>query len=151
MDEKDFDELVEQYEAPLRDLIDDLLTAYHIGDEDDPEVIALSHRRRRLEQRKEELLEQKQSIESRLQHVYAEIRVLEDVAESIDDPKFDRRLKLARTIPEEKRVPENPAIQNHAEKVGLTPQQFIDKLDERYPLDRLGRPMWDEGEIQTDE
>lgn len=146
MDPEDFEDLVEQYEAPMRDLIDELLTAYHLGDEDDPEVIALSHRRRRLEQRKEELLERKESIESRLQHVYAELRVLEDVAESLDDPQLDHRLWKCRSIDDEQRAPENPAIQNHADKVGLTPQQFINKLDERYPVDQFGNPLWDDEE-----
>lgn len=141
MEDSELEDRIEAYEEPLHDLIEELLYAYFEGEGEDREVTALAIRRRRLEQEKEALKERKKEIRDQINEIDKELEVLSDVARDFEDNKIARALDNCKTLHSEKRDPSNDAIQTQAEKVGLPPQQFIERLNDKYPVNKFGEPI----------
>jgi hypothetical protein len=131
------------YDESLHDLIEDLLWEYFGAEDQDAAVQALAVRRRRLREEREMLKERKEQIEENIKEIDNELQIITQVADDIPDDKIEYALEKCKTIEGDKRDPSNPAIENQADKVGLTPQLFIEKLNEKYPVDKFGNPIDD--------
>lgn len=141
MEEDEIKEAIEEYDGSIHALIDELLKEFYTGEQADVPIDALAVRKKRLESKLDKLKLQKEEIKTEIDSVENELEIIEDVARRVGDSYINKALKNCRLLPQRQRVPTNEAIQTQAEKIGITPERFIELLDERYPTDRFGDPI----------
>lgn len=100
-------------------LVRDLVKQYRT--EGEPERAALKLRRK---QKAAELDEARKKV-NRLENDLAEIDALIEDMEAKDDIDIDEAADALENVPLER---DNPAVENWAQKLGLTPTQLIDRL-----------------------
>jgi SMC interacting uncharacterized protein involved in chromosome segregation len=106
------------------DLIDELVSRYRQGGREDTVGIELrlQHKRNELEEKRQEVKRLEKEV-SELEHLKREVTASESA-----------QLREARAALDEHQLePQNPAVQNWAEKLGIAPEQLIAKLDNNTP------------------
>ncbi|WEL18399.1 hypothetical protein SVXHr_2244 [Halorhabdus sp. SVX81] len=144
MTSEELDKVLEAFDESLHDLIEELLMEYFTGNKQDVSSAAMAVRKRRLKNERESLKQRLSSIQENLTEVESEMEILNDLSKELDkDDRIRHAVETLRTLSEEHRDPSNDAVQKHADRVGLTPQQLLDELEEEYPTNKLGEPILD--------
>lgn len=138
MDESRLEAKLASFDESTHDLIKELLWEYFTAGDEEVATAAMAVRRRRLERERDALEERRSKISESIKEAEEELKILEGVADDINDRLFDHALEKVKHLPPEERDPSNAAIETQAQKVGLAPHQFIDLLNERYPVDQFG-------------
>lgn len=138
MSRSDLQSVLDDYDGDVEELVEDLLWEYFTADDEDMAVVGISVRRRRLERKLDSLKASKERIKEDINDVEAELRVLDGIMDELNEELFGPALENCASLDADRRVASNDAIQKQAEKVGLSPQRFIEKLNERFPTDRFG-------------
>lgn len=101
-------------------VVDDLLTQYRQGA--DKETVAIDLQ---IQQKERELRNARRDVE-RLESDLAELKELKAQMNKREDAKLQDAQEALEGVPREAT---NPAIENWAEQLGMTPQELLNKLD----------------------
>lgn len=113
-------EFLSQSEVNQSGLINDLVREYK--DNEKRQVAALRLRYQHLKREAEEARETAERKEEQAQ----DVKELLDEAESKETDKIQDVAEKLESVPKQ---PENPAVQHQAEKLGLTPEELLERID----------------------
>lgn len=102
-------------------LIDDLLTRAREGDGEMQRAVA--------QYQKEQLEREKATLETQMQSVEEQLETIESRLQRTSEKKQTELSEAAKVLERAEKDPTNPAVQTQAEKLGMTPQELLDKLD----------------------
>lgn len=119
IDPTNFEEISDADNASA--IVNDLLTQWRQGDTT-RETVALELR---LEEKKRE----KEVVEKRLEMLEQDIQDLEETIEKVRTGESTDMKKAREALAEVPRDPTNPAIENWAGKLGISPDVLVDRLD----------------------
>lgn len=100
--------------------INDLIEAHRQGKSDIDEAIA----RYRREQLEHELRE----VQSRKREIQNQLDVINQKVQKEEARKQEQLAEAKETLADVPRDPENPAVENWADKIGITPEELLEEL-----------------------
>jgi len=101
--------------------INDLIEAHRKGKSEIDEAVA-RHRKQQLESELRRIESEKSSVQSELEHLEEKL--------SREEARKQEKLQEARdTLEPGQFVPENPAVENWADKLDMTPEELIEELE----------------------
>jgi predicted DNA binding CopG/RHH family protein len=133
MDDSELEAALAQYDEPIDDLVQDLLEEFFKGDSEDIGASAIALRRRRLVREKDAMEARKQKLNKSISDIEDEIELLDGIVNDVADEVIDEYLENCKGLPEAKRIPSNDAIKKQAREAGIPRQDFIERLNEKYP------------------
>ena len=120
------DEFLDTAEVNASALVNKLVKNHHSAAGDQQAMLSL---------RAQQLRSDIEELESRLETKQDELERVEARLDAVEDDRDAILRDAAETIPRAVRTPDNPAVQSWAEKADLTPEAFLDRLDD---FDELG-------------
>jgi DNA anti-recombination protein RmuC len=101
--------------------VDDLLTRARKGEGEIQRAVA--------QYQKEQLEREKATLETQMQSVEKQLETIESRLQRTSEKKQTELSEAAEVLERAEKDPTNPAVQNQAEKLDMTPQELLDKLD----------------------
>jgi len=124
------DEIDRRNELNFSALVNELLENYfYEGDSPHKMKTALQVRLNRIESK----LDEKEKRIQQLQKEREEIEELIEEKEGQEDPQIEEAVEVLQTIPEGQLTKDNPAVQNQAGQVGISPSRLIEKVKKDAP------------------
>lgn len=107
-------------------VVNDLLNEYFRGGRDGP--IALEVKLQEVERRLNEAMDERDSINRRIERLRRQKQQVEEELERREDERTERVREAAEYVAG--KDPDNPAVQNWAEKVGMAPRDLLREVEQ---------------------
>ena len=117
--EREVDDYLAQDHVNASGLVNDLVKRHMNGDDANGAI---------REFRMNQLLEEANEYEMRAKRKREEVNRLQEVAKEKEATRDEEVQKVVEKLSGVERDPENPAIKRNADKLGITPQELLDKL-----------------------